>query len=164
MNCREATDHMDRMIFDQAPADPGLMHHIETCSSCSKTYSDALKAMRMMEQARRYKPELNDPEGLTDDIMAATGRQTRKKVVVPVLWQRLLAAASVALVLVFGYEQYSVVDKVSTLEIQCSQVKAGWLTATPLQLASAIDINQAGFYSPLISLLHHKRLNQHQSK
>jgi hypothetical protein len=144
MNCRDASEILDRMIFEEVPMDAGLREHIATCSSCSRVYRDALKAREIMERVRRSEPVLRDPEEMTDSIMSAIGRGPKKTVFVPLFLQRLLAAASVALFLLFGYEQYGVVRKVSALEAQCSEIKTDSPYSYPHRLASTVDINRAG--------------------
>ncbi|MCX6244294.1 MAG: hypothetical protein NTU98_06260 [Bacteroidetes bacterium] len=144
MNCRDAIEILDRMIFEEVPADAGLRQHIDTCPSCSQAYRDALKAREVMDLVRRSEPVLRDPDEITDNIMSAIQQGLPKTVVVPMFLQRLLAAASVALFLLFGYEQYGVVSKVTALETTFSATRADSRFSDPQRLASAFDINRAG--------------------
>jgi len=84
---------------------------------------------RLVSALRRKEPVLQDPGQLTDDIMrsimlkAETGKIPAKQVSEKpgrriAMVARLLAAASVCLFMVFGYEQYVVVDKIGKLERQ----------------------------------------------
>jgi len=144
MNCRDATGLLDRMIFEEVPTDAELRQHIDNCPSCSKVYGDVLKAREVLDLVRRSGPVLKDPDEITDNIMAAIQQGSKKTVFVPQLIQRLLAAASIAIFLLYGYEQYGVVKKVSALEIQFSEIKAGSRYSDPMRLVSTIDINKAG--------------------
>ncbi|MCX6303588.1 MAG: hypothetical protein NT040_01340 [Bacteroidetes bacterium] len=143
MNCREATELIDRIIFEDVPENAGLQHHLDACQSCSQAFSDALKARGVMDMVRGLEPVLGDPDGLTDDIMSAIGQGPSKTAYFPLLLQRMLAAASVAIFLLFGYEQYVVVTKVSKLEMQFSQIKTDSHHSYPMLLASTIDFNNA---------------------
>jgi hypothetical protein len=144
MKCSDATELLDRMIFEEVPINNDLRQHIDTCPGCSQLYSEALKAREIMALARRMEPVLHDPGKLTENIMTAIGVQSPKTASVPLFFQRLLAAASVALFLLFGYEQSGVVRKVSALEVQFSRIKAGSSYPGPQQLASTIYIQNAG--------------------
>jgi hypothetical protein len=144
MNCTEAAEFLNRMVFEEVPTDAGLRQHIDICSSCSQAYKDALKAREIMDLVRRLEPVLKDPDELTDNIMFAIRQNPQKTAFVPLFLQRLLAAASVALFLLFGYEQYDVVKKVTALEIKFSETKADSRYSDPQRLASTFDINRAG--------------------
>ncbi len=83
---------------------------------------------QIVNALRRNEPELREPEKLTEDIMLAIQHEEQdrsslhpmKSSRLPrlILLQRLLTAASVCLFLMFGIEQYMVVDKVNQLENQ----------------------------------------------
>jgi hypothetical protein len=144
MDCRNATEHLDKMIFEEVPIEADLMQHIETCSSCNQAYRAALKAREVMDLVRRLEPVLKDPDEITNNIMFAIQQGPQKTAFVPLFFQRLLAAASVSLFLVFGYEQYGVVKKVTALEIKFSETRADSRYSDPQRLASTFDINRAG--------------------
>jgi hypothetical protein len=86
----------------------------------------------LLASVRNRKPFLKDPEGLTEDIMntirdnpARKEQDIKKKtreLATLIILRRLLAAASVCLLLVFGYEEYVVVEKISRLEKQSSAI------------------------------------------
>jgi hypothetical protein len=158
MNCRDATEKLEKMIFEEVPADTGLKQHLDTCSSCGQAYNDALKAREVMHLVRRLEPVLRNPDELTDNIMFAIQqspdkinhkansekhiangeKRTAKNL------QRLLAAASVALFLLFGYEQYGVVKKVTEVEIKFSATMADSCYSDLQRLAPTFDISRAG--------------------
>jgi hypothetical protein len=81
---------------------------------------------------RERVPILENPGGLTDDIMKAIsdnplqyqpGKMKKSgKIPALIIVQRLLAAASVCLFLAFAYEEYVVVEKISRLERQSSAI------------------------------------------
>jgi hypothetical protein len=86
----------------------------------------------LIAEVRGREPVMKNPEGLTEDIMNAirgipAGRDSariKKTTELPavIILRRLLAAASVCLFLVFAYDEYVVVDKISSLEKQCSAI------------------------------------------
>jgi hypothetical protein len=99
---------------------------------------------------RQKEPILENPEGLTEDIMKAI-REVKKenppgiigksgKSPVLTILLRLMAAASVCLFLIFGYEEYVVVDKISNLEKQNAAISHSSQYHTALQLKKAMSI------------------------
>lgn len=99
---------------------------------------------------RKREPILKDPEGLTDNIMNAIRENPMQnnfddsekstKLPVIIILRRLLAAASVCLFLVFGYEEYVVVDKISRLEKQNAAISRS------SQYQAALNLNKAMIY------------------
>ncbi len=81
---------------------------------------------------RQSEPRLKDPEMLTDNIMLEIARKApthqwpppkrKKPGRIITLASRILAAASICLFFIFGYEQYVVVDKIGTLESQNASI------------------------------------------
>jgi len=99
---------------------------------------------------RQREPILENPEGLTEDIMSAI-RENKKanpaviiekpvKSAVLTLAIRLMAAACVCLFLLFGYEEYIVVNKISRLEKQNSAISQSSRYQVALQLDKAVNI------------------------
>jgi hypothetical protein len=144
MNCRDVIEHLDRIIFEEVPMDAGLRQHIETCSSCHQAYTDALKARETLDLVRRKDPVLRDPDEIMKNIMTAIRQEPQITAFVPLFLQRMLAAASVALFLLFGYEQYVVVKKVTALEQKFSETTTNSNYSDPQQLSSTFDISTAG--------------------
>jgi hypothetical protein len=105
---------------------------------------DTLRSREVLDLVRRSEPALRNPEKMTHGIMAGIGKNRQKPPVVPLLLQRLLAAASVALVLLFGYEQYRVVEKVTALETHFTGITTVPRYTDQLQIASTIYISKAG--------------------
>ncbi|MEI6172350.1 MAG: hypothetical protein WCR01_01260 [Bacteroidota bacterium] len=170
MNCSDLPVILDRMIFEDVPADAGFMQHMNTCASCSQAYADALKAREVMNLVCSTEPVLPNPGELTGNIMAAIPESHTARIMpgisarpehsfrVPLLLTRLLAAASVALFLLFGYEQYGIVMKISTLEKQCAEIKPDSRYSDLLQQASILNISEAGIsFSELERLLHNRK-------
>jgi hypothetical protein len=101
---------------------------------------------RLIAALRSKEPVLKDPEELTGNIMEAILKkiEIRTAPVIPVeksnrqltIILRLLAAASVCLFLIFGYEQYVVVDKIGKLEIQNASISQN------KKYGAAVKINQ----------------------
>jgi hypothetical protein len=144
MKCRDVEKILERMVFEDVPVDAGLKEHIASCPVCSQAFMDALKAREVMGVIRRSVPEPRDLDEITDNIMYAIQQEPGGKAIIPLVLQRFLAAASVALLLLFGYEQYGVVRKVTALETKFSETRGESLYSNPQRLASALDINRAG--------------------
>jgi hypothetical protein len=142
MNCRDATELLERMVFEEVPMDKGLKQHIDTCPSCSQAYRDSLKAREVMTLIRGFEPSLSDPDAITDNIMFSIQKAPQRTAFGPVLLQRLLAAATIALFLMFGYEQYGVVKKVTELETKFSETRLESRYPDPQRLASNYNIFQ----------------------
>jgi hypothetical protein len=148
MNCSDATELLDRLIFENAPVGSDLRQHFDTCSSCSQIYRNALQAQKVLNLARRMEPMLPAPDEFTERIMSAIVQRPPKTARVLPFLQHLLAAASIAIFLLLGYEQYHVVKKISSLEVQFSQIKPDMNYSNPLQLASGIYLNHTGISVP----------------
>lgn len=117
------------------------------------------EAHKILDLLRKSEPALKDPEGLTEAIMAEITRGAVQRRV-PALFhlQRLLAAASVALVLLFGYEQYMVVEKVSALEKQFSAIKSDPRYSYTLIFGSSGNLSKAGMALPELKKLISNRI------
>jgi hypothetical protein len=98
---------------------------------------------------RRREPILENPEGLTDDIMLAirdntnanpaTNTEKPAKSAVLTIMIRLTAAASVCLFLLFGYEEYILVDKITRLEKQNAAISQSSDYRKSLQLKKVMS-------------------------
>ncbi len=164
MNCRDANELLERMIFEEVPLDAGLKQHIAACPSCAQAFRDALKAREVMSVLRRSVPLLDNPDEITDNIMFAVQQGPEKTAFVPLLFQRLLAAASIALFVLFGYEQYEVVKKVSALETKLSETRIESRYSDPQRLAMTFDINRAGVsFSEIMSFVSREKGTRIQS-
>jgi hypothetical protein len=144
MNCRDAIEILDRMIFEDVIISADLRQHLDACPSCKQACRDALKAREVMGLVRRSGPVLRSPDELTDNILSAIQQGPQKTAVVPLFFQRLLTAASVALFLLLGYEQYGVVSKLAALETKFTETREDSRYSDLQRLATAYDINRAG--------------------
>jgi hypothetical protein len=114
------------------------------------TEEDARLVENLVSALRNRKPVLKNPEGLTDDIMKAvhelsaddkTDKSVKSRQLPAIIMlRRLLAAASVCLFLVFGYEEYVVVEKISQLEKQSSAISRSADYQAALNLKKVITI------------------------
>lgn len=107
----------------------------------------------VIELIRDSEPVMKDPEGVAENIMAAIGQKPHRKIVPLYLLQRILAAASVALLLLFGAEQYMIVENVSRLELQLSKAGPGPRYPDPLQMVPAGGLVKAGLSASVINRL-----------
>lgn len=144
MNCKEVIGLQDRIIFEAEPLADDLRKHLETCASCSEACANALTAREVMAGVRRWEPVLTNPEVMTDNILRAIDEVPRRTAIIPMVVQRLLAAASVALFLLFGYEQYGVVTKVTALEKQIMETSPDYRYSDLRPLASDLALHKAG--------------------
>jgi hypothetical protein len=107
---------------------------------------------RMISDLRKREPVLERPDELTDAVMAAIrikeagSSQSKKPAQRPqtlTFVTRLLAAASVCLFLVFGYEQYVVVDKIGRLEAQNATISQNSKYTTAIKINQFIALAKA---------------------
>lgn len=145
MNCKDVTEVLDRMVFEDVRPDENLLQHIESCPDCSEAYRRTLEARGILNFLRTTEPTLDEPEQVMENIMSSIshGIPGRSGSTVFLL-QRLLAAASIAVFLLFGYEQAVVVSKIARLEATISNISADPRSSYPLRLYSAQDIMKAG--------------------
>lgn len=111
---------------------------------------NARRVEHLLASVRNREPILKDPEGLTEDIMnTIRDNPARKKQDIKnksrelpaiIILRRLLAAASVCLLLVFGYEEYVVVEKISHLEKQSSAISRSSRYQAALNLKKVMTI------------------------
>jgi hypothetical protein len=104
----------------------------------------------LLASVRNREPILIDPERLTENIMNAirdksqendTGKRTISgELPAFIILRRLLAAASVCLFLVFGYEEYVVMEKISRLEKQSSAISKSSQYQAALNLKKAMTL------------------------
>jgi hypothetical protein len=151
MKCSHVRKEIDRLIYRDDP-DPGaeIQRHIGSCKSCAQYLQESSLASRMIDRIRQREPILKNPDGLADEIMNMI--RDDSKVITPDLAEksgksatlkftlRWLAAASVCLFLVFGYEEYVVVDKISSLEKQIAAISQSSHYHAALQLKKAMSI------------------------
>jgi hypothetical protein len=144
MNCSNVAELLERMIFEEVPLDDGLKQHIASCPSCGREYRDAMKSREILTVIRNSAPVPENPEEITDNIISAIQHEPVKKAVVPLVLQRFLVAASIALFILFGYEQYGVVIKISALEKELSETRTESRYNDPQHLVMTCDISRAG--------------------
>jgi hypothetical protein len=151
MNCNTVMEKIDLLVFEQdTRPDEEALSHIRTCPSCSAYLEESRRARTFMSALRRSEPILQNPEELTLNILQAVrnrpsgiAQRSPRTMASPFrlhLLERMLAAASVCLILVFGSEQYTVVDKITRLEEQ--QTTEARKPGLPV---SSAYINTAGF-------------------
>ena len=125
-----------------------ILAHIDTCQNCSAYYNASLQTEKLVRVLQQSEPKLNHPGQLTDDILHAisdagkhedniTSLQSKPHIFQ--IAQRLLAAASVCLMLVFGLEQYIVVDKLVRLQTHTSSVSESNSRQHFIQLSKVYD-------------------------
>ncbi|MEZ5082743.1 MAG: hypothetical protein R2750_04765 [Bacteroidales bacterium] len=131
MKCKQIKEKIDSLVFesnDQSNLE--VIVHIENCDSCKKYYEESLLSKKVISSLRNQEYTLKYPEIITDNILdrienlditdSSTKRSFTSKLIKIETIQRLLAAASVLLLVVFGYEQFIVIDKILSLEEQMS--------------------------------------------
>ena len=130
MECNAIQERIDLFVFeDNEQAWKEITDHIEACPSCRAYYDQSMQVRAVLGSISAHQPVLSDPEGLTDSILN-TIQDPGNLIPEPVpnnaivrslpMIEKVLLAASIALLVVFGYEQYIVVDRVLQLEQQMS--------------------------------------------
>ncbi|MEJ2596051.1 MAG: hypothetical protein P8100_13230 [bacterium] len=126
MNCKEIDKLVNLALFDADHAERHkVTDHISQCDRCSKLYGNLAAVAAMMDKLKKTTPQLDDSESiaLTDSIMEAVTDQVapagithKREGKALSLMIRILAAASVLLIITLSVEQYLIVEKVRTLE------------------------------------------------
>ena len=115
------------------------IQHIADCPDCNSYYKDCRTTKKITSLLNQQQPILNDPQKLTNDILDTLNEPGPEKHSVRFkrfnTAKRFLAAASVCLIIVFGYEQYIITDKMIKLEEQMLAV-----TATPVNISHYKEI------------------------
>ncbi len=127
MNCDIVKEKIYKQVYtDTKEFDDELMRHINDCPDCNSYYEDCLSAKKITSLLSQKQAVLNNPKKLTNDILDSINKiEPEKKstgFTISITAKRFLAAASVCLVIVFGYEQYVVMEKMIKLEEQMSVV------------------------------------------
>ena len=143
MKCDIVKEKIDEMVYDNMnQLDDELLLHIADCHGCNSYYEDCLSAKKVATLLSQKQPVLNDSLQLTNNILDTLNEQEPEKKIVRFnvfnTAKRILAAASVCLIIVFGYEQYEVMEKLIKLEEQMSAVQE-------------VDINSSGYHQILIN-------------
>lgn len=124
MNCKHVKQKIDFFLLGKK----GFLTkkaslHISECPSCREYYESTLQASKLIDKLRNTEPASIDTSELTEKIMLGINQAVQEKsspISVSFFTssnlQRLLAAASICLLLIFGYEQYRVLAKLTRLE------------------------------------------------
>lgn len=154
MNCITTRKELDNTIFEKYTSlSPEARQHLETCADCREYSKEIRKGARVVEALRWNDPVQPDAEQLTNSIMQAIGMPGSARPGIPgenagrngtlLFIQRLLTAASVCLILLFGYEQYRIVDKITRLEKQNGTIARDPGYRSALKIAWMMDrLNQ----------------------
>lgn len=132
MNCSLIREEIDRMVFEPGQQ-PGkeISGHLDSCAQCREYFREGPRVAGIVGAIRNLQPTLTDPEQLTAQIMHAISKDegslpgsSLREITRPGLTiiRGILAAASVCLFIVFGIEQYRIVDKITLLEKQNTSI------------------------------------------
>ncbi len=131
MKCNNAKDYIDQFVFGESDKlDLQTQRHIQYCESCRDYYQEGIKQHKLMNALQDNEPVIKNPIQLTDTIMEAIDESSQSsfinqelsfkshqsKIINLVMFPRLVAAAVVLLMIVFGTEQYNVLNKINQLE------------------------------------------------
>ncbi len=143
MICEIVIEKIYEQVYENTNhLDDELMRHIADCPSCNSYYEECLSAKKVATFLNQKQPVLNNPQKLTNSILDGINEIEPKKQDVRTKFfitaKRFLVAASVSLIIVFGYEQYVVMEKMIKLEEQMSDVQE-------------VDINSSDYHQILIN-------------
>ncbi len=133
MKCEIVIQNIDRYFYERLPElDAETKQHFASCQACKLYFTTQKEAGDIITRITDFEPILNDPAGLTDDIMEGlsdpvTASETNKKNRHIAIFQNAffrwsISAAAVILFSLFAFEQYLVLDKVNQLETQYKNV------------------------------------------
>ena len=123
MNCDFAKRKVNDIIFSNIEhVEEELNQHLNICQDCNAYYENCKSERKIISFLKQSEPILEDPHKLTDDILdSLDGFESEKQNLRFKFFntaKRVLVAASVCLIIVFGYENYVVVEKLIRLEEQ----------------------------------------------
>lgn len=145
MKCKEIRSILDNNFGQlKSQLDSETLLHLDSCENCRNYYQSISAANEVISALQSTEPILFDPHALTDKIMMDITnvqhqhsiKSNRSRILV---WgQKLIMAASVCLLLTFGFEQYIVVNKIVALENKLSNIS---------DELPAVSINRAQFFT-----------------
>lgn len=166
MNCANAKEKIDQFLFEKNnDLLKEVEEHTKNCDECASYFKNSLSEAQLIQLLKDSGPVLENPSDLTNSILSriekvdqnnlvTPGQKTKQLFLLP-LFVRMLAAASVCLLLVFGVEQYTVVKKVSNLESAVNS--ASGVTSGSSMYAAQSPVfmlaNASGINSQLINLM-----------
>ena len=126
MTCDLVKQQIDLYVFEkESQSLEEVADHLRSCSSCNDYFEVSKRAGEMMRKIKD-EPFLDKPSDFTekiliaiDDIDKPSKKQHSAVLALPV---RILAAASISLLLIFGIEQYVVVDKILKSEAYVARI------------------------------------------
>lgn len=126
MNCNEVKESIYKSVYSNKQfLDERTSKHLIDCQDCENYHKELLYAKLTTDKLSTLEAVLNSPQELTFDIMDAIDDQelgSQKLSVNTLFWvKRMLAAASILLMIMFSYEQTIVTDKLIKLEEQMSK-------------------------------------------
>lgn len=166
MKCANAKEKIDQFLFEKNnDLLKEVEEHTKNCDECASYFKNSLSEAQLIQLLKDSGPVLENPSDLTNSILSriekvdqnnlvTPGQKTKQLFLLP-LFVRMLAAASVCLLLVFGVEQYTVVKKVSNLESAVNS--ASGVTSGSSMYAAQSPVfmlaNASGINSQLINLM-----------
>ncbi len=131
MDCKEIQDKLLEVRDTKDIINSELLTHMESCHFCQSYYDNQMSLNTLMGKLQTSEPVLNEPSILTSSIMDSIKQlapekkeelkaATNSRLLIYNI-QRLLAAASVLLLVWLGVEQFIVIDKINRLENHISQ-------------------------------------------
>ena len=128
MNCDIVKKKIYERIYSKIEdIDNEIIQHIGNCPDCSAYHQECSSAQKLTSFLNQRQPVLNNPQELTNNILdkidGLDAEEENKNHSKFVIIKRILVAASICLMIVFGYEHYEVVEKLVKLEEQMSKVR-----------------------------------------
>lgn len=138
MECNKVKKEIDFLLFkDNSQLSKQTFQHLEDCQSCREHYELTLLFFKISDKLKAQEPVLSEPSRFTEEVLSGINQPMSKKnkpVSVSnvgfIFLQRVLAAASVCLFLVFGFEQFHFLSKINQLETENQKYAAYTTTRT----------------------------------
>lgn len=125
MDCKLVKERIEEFVYEKSfRPDEEMIGHITNCPECRAWLKSCQSAEKITRYLTHLEPVLSDPQKLTSDILFAIeelepGTVTPKIHYLGVV-KKFLVAATAALFIVFAYEQYVFVRKLTWLEAKMS--------------------------------------------
>jgi len=125
MNCKRIKLKIDHFLIEKkGTLTKAASQHIAECPDCREHYESALLFSKLTLKLKEKEPPIKYPKQLTQSIMHGISQKREIKVIKKsgalinsFHIQRLLAAASICLMITFGIEQFRVLAKLNKLEL-----------------------------------------------
>jgi len=125
MGCDVIKAKIEEFVYEKSVRpDEEMIGHIANCTECRAWLKNCQSAEKITRYLSQLDPVIADPQRFTSDILLAV-EELEPKTISPKIYsfgivKKFLVAATAALFIIFSYEQYIFVRKLTQLEVKMS--------------------------------------------